>query len=68
MNYQQALQELERSGNRRSLPDVTHVGRFIERDGRQMLNLSSNDYLGLATCPELQEAFLASSPPRPPDS
>ena len=64
MNYQQALQELERSGNRRSLPDVTHVGRFIERDGRQMLNLSSNDYLGLATRPALQEAFLASEAAR----
>lgn len=64
MNYQAILQELKASGNLRQLPEVSHTGRWIERDGRRMLNLSSNDYLGLATRPELQEAFLESEEAR----
>ena len=60
MNYQTILSELEASGNLRRLPEVTHEGRWIEREGQRMLNLSSNDYLGLATRSDLQAEFLAS--------
>ena len=60
MNYQTILNELEATGNLRRLPEVAHEGRWIERAGQRMLNLSSNDYLGLATRSDLQAEFLAS--------
>lgn len=60
MNYQSVLKDLDASGNLRRLPDVVHDGRWIIRDGHRMLNLSSNDYLGLAVRSDLQAEFLAS--------
>lgn len=60
MNYQSVLRDLDVSGNLRRLPDVVHDGRWIIRDGHRMLNLSSNDYLGLAVRSDLQAEFLAS--------
>lgn len=62
--YNEQLARLEIAGNRRSLPEVEHHGKWIAKDGRQMLNLSSNDYLGLASQPELQQEFLASEQAR----
>lgn len=62
--YNEQLARLESTGNRRSLPEVEHHGKWIAKDGRQMLNLSSNDYLGLASQPELQQEFLASEQAR----
>lgn len=59
MNYRTVLEELEASGNLRTLPEVMHEGNRIVRDGRRMLNLSSNDYLGLAVRTDLQAKFLA---------
>lgn len=52
------LGELEQSCNLRRLPSVTHDGDYIIRDGQRMLNLSSNDYLGLASDKSLREEFL----------
>lgn len=52
------LEALAASGNLRSLPQVKHDGKWIEREGRRMLNLSSNDYLGLAADVELRKEFL----------
>ena len=64
MNYQTILNELEATGNLRRLPEVAHEGRWIVREGQRMLNLSSNDYLGLATRADLQAEFLASEAAR----
>ena len=55
---QQELQELKESSNLRTLPDLIHEGRDVIANGQRMLNLSSNDYLGLATDRTLREEFL----------
>lgn len=52
------LEALAAKGNLRRLPQVQHDGRFVWADGRKMLNLSSNDYLGLATDETLRAEFL----------
>lgn len=57
-DYHSILQQLHSAGNLRKLPDIIHDGNRIERDGQTMLNLSSNDYLGLASRSDLRNAFL----------
>lgn len=54
---QQELQELKEKSNLRKLPAITHEGRNIIVDGQRMLNLSSNDYLGLANDRKLRQEF-----------
>ena len=57
-DYNIKLNELKAAGNLRRLPDIVHKGCMIEKDGHAMLNLSSNDYLGLASRADLRNAFL----------
>ncbi len=57
-DYGILLEKIRESGNYRRLPTVTHHGGLIEADGRIMLNLSSNDYLGLASRRDLRQAFM----------
>lgn len=54
---QQELQELKEKCNLRELPAITHEGRNVIVDGQRMLNLSSNDYLGLANDRKLRQEF-----------
>ena len=60
---QQELQTLKEHSNLRRLPQLTHEGRTVVADGRRMLNLSSNDYLGLAADRQLREEFLQTLTP-----
>jgi 8-amino-7-oxononanoate synthase len=61
-DYNGILSSLSDSGNLRQLPEVTHRGNYIERDGTLMVNLSSNDYLGLAAREDLVREFMDSRP------
>ena len=56
--YKVLLETLERTGNLRSLPLIEPYDKWIIRDGRKMLNLSSNDYLGLSRDMQLRKEFL----------
>ena len=60
MRYEQmseALGQLREKNNLRILPTFRHDGKYACKDGKKMLNLSTNDYLGLAATPSLQESF-----------
>lgn len=52
------LQKLEVSGAKRRLPEVRFDGTQVIAGGRRMLNLSSNDYLGLSSDISMQNSFL----------
>lgn len=52
------LAQLEAKANLRRLPQLIHQGKWVEVNGQRMLNLSSNDYLGLATDMELRREYL----------
>ncbi len=58
-DYTNMLSQLEQSGNLRKLRDTRSDGKYIHHNGRRYVNLSSNDYLGLACDPALQREFLA---------
>lgn len=57
------LQALKEKNNFRSLPSLIHDGRNVIVHERRMLNLSSNDYLGLANDVSLREEFLKTITP-----
>lgn len=46
-DWERELALLENKSNLRKLPVIRHWGREVEVNGKVMLNLSSNDYLGL---------------------
>jgi 8-amino-7-oxononanoate synthase len=55
------LQGLEETGNLRRLPEIEHCGKMVKVGGATMLNLSSNDYLGLACRDDLREEFMTTA-------
>jgi len=56
--FKQQLEKLSAQNQYRSIPDLVHQGRYITRENRKMLNMSSNDYLGLASNENLRQSFL----------
>lgn len=56
--FKQQLEQLSAKNQYRSIPDLVHQGRYITRENRKMLNMSSNDYLGLASNENLRQSFL----------
>lgn len=55
---EQELMQLKERHNFRSLPCFEHKGREAYLEGKTMLNLSSNDYLGIAVNEEIKDEFI----------
>ena len=62
-----ALDQLEDKQQYRKLPDIEHQGRYVISGGKPLLNIASNDYLGLGSDVELQREFLADIKQQPTD-
>lgn len=58
-DYSNILSQLEQSGNLRQLRNTRSEGKYIFHEGKRYLNLSSNDYLGIACDEQLQREFVA---------
>jgi len=56
---QSALADLKAKQQYRQLPNLKHDGRHVISNGKALLNIASNDYLGLGGDTELQAEFLA---------
>lgn len=57
-HYAEQLDQLKQQGNFRQFTANQQQGKWITIQDRSMLNLASNDYLGLATDLHLREEFL----------
>ncbi|WP_379543416.1 8-amino-7-oxononanoate synthase [Psychrobacter sp. R86515] len=56
---QSALADLKAKQQYRQLPNLKHDGRYVVSASKALLNIASNDYLGLSGDTELQAEFLA---------
>lgn len=54
---QAALLQLKEKQQYRQLPDLKHQGRYVVNNGKTLLNIASNDYLGLSGDITLQREF-----------
>ena len=61
-NYAAKLDELKQQGNLRQFTTNIQDGRNIQINQQSMLNLSSNDYLGLGSNLHLREQFFDETP------
>ncbi|MGO2302264.1 MULTISPECIES: 8-amino-7-oxononanoate synthase [unclassified Psychrobacter] len=55
---QTTLEDLKTSQQYRQLPNLQHQGQYVISEGKTLLNIASNDYLGLGGDAELQADFL----------
>ena len=56
---QEALTVLKATQQYRQLPNLQHHGQYVVSEGKTLLNIASNDYLGLGGDTELQNEFLS---------
>ncbi len=58
MSYSESLKTLSEKGRLRKFTEISHEqGSYILKNGVKLYNLSSNDYLGIASEVELQKTF-----------
>ncbi|MCH1783173.1 8-amino-7-oxononanoate synthase [Psychrobacter glaciei] len=58
VQLQESLTHMKSQQQYRSLPSLEHQGRYVVSQGKTLLNIASNDYLGLGSDTELQSEFL----------
>ncbi|MDN3441930.1 8-amino-7-oxononanoate synthase [Psychrobacter sp. APC 3279] len=58
VRLQSALADLKAKQQYRQLPNLQHDGRYVVSAGKALLNIASNDYLGLGGDTEMQAEFL----------
>ena len=56
---QDSLNALVAANQYRQIPNLQHHGRYVLSEGKQLLNIASNDYLGLGSDSQLQSEFLS---------
>ena len=57
-DYEKAILDKKESLNFRSLQPVDIAGKYVFKSGKRLLNLSSNDYLGISTKDSIRQEFL----------
>ena len=56
--YKKKLDEQKKNFNFRNLKPLEISSKYILQDGKRLLNLSSNDYLGISTRKDIRDEFL----------
>ena len=57
-DYEKAILDKKESLNFRSLQPVDIAGKYVFKSGRSLLDLSSDDYLGISTKDSIRQEFL----------
>lgn len=57
--YNDFLIKLEKNHSKRCIKDIVQDGKFIHFNNKKLLNLSSNDYLGISTDDDIKDNFLS---------
>ena len=57
--YQNRLSLLKEQSSFRFIKDIVQEGKYIIYKGKRLLNLSSNDYLGISASKHIEEEFLS---------
>ena len=58
LSYANELEELNKVGMLRCIPNINTDGKYIYENGEKFLNLSSNDYLGIFERDDIKSRFL----------